>query len=325
MGNPTLSDVHVDFALSNVSTAILQNPNSFIADKVFPKVPVQHKSNVYFTYPRGFFNRTEAKERAPGTEAVEKDYDIDTDTYSCRVYSVKHKIPDQIRANTDAAINLDADAATLVTHDLLIQRDVKWATTFFAGGVWTNDYDGVASSAGTNEVIRWDLASSTPVDDILEASDTIASSTGLRPNTLVLGPQVFTALRRNADIIELINGGATTNLPAVAMQEELARILGLDRVLVFDSIQNTAKEGQTAAHSFIAGKKALLTYAAPNPGLMTPTAGYSFQWTRYQGLDVSIKTFREEKIESDWVEGSTAYDMKLVSADLGFFWDSIVT
>lgn len=325
MSNPTLSNVHVDFALSNVSTAILQNPNGFIADKVFPKVPVQHMSNKYFTFDRQYFNRTEAQKRAPGTEAAEKDYTIGTDTYSCDTYAIKHKIPDMIRANTDPAINLDAQAATLVTHDLLIQRDVEWAANYFVGGVWTNDFDGVASGAGTNEVIQWDKAASAPVDNILEASDTIKGSTGIRPNTLVVQANVFTALRRNTSIIELINGGTTPNMPAVAMQEELARILGLDRVLVFDSVQCTSQEGQAATHGFIGNKAALLTYAAPTPGLMTPTAGYTFSWDRYTGMDATVKAYREEKIASDWVEGETAYDMKLVSADLGFFWDSIVS
>lgn len=324
MTNPTLTDVHIDAALSNVSTAILQSPNGFIADKVFPKVPVQHKSNEYFTYPRGFFNRTQAAKRAPGTEAASKDYEINTDTYSCDVYGIKHKVPDQIRANTDAAINLDSEATTLVTHDLLIQRDVEWASTYFAGGVWSNDFDGVLTSPGANETVKWDQTSSTPVDDILEASDTIKGNTGIRPNTLVLQAQVFTALRRNADVIELINGGTTPNMPANAMQEELARILGVDRVLIFDSTQATSEEGQTLTQGFIANKAALLCYAAPNPGLMTPTAGYTFSWDRYTGFDVSIRNYREEKIRSDWIEGETAYDMKLVSADLGYFWDSIV-
>ena len=96
MTNPNIGDVHVDRLLSNLSTAILQNPNSFIADKVFPRVAVNHRSNKYATYPRGFFNRTEAQERAPGTEAAQKDYAIEQGSYFCDVYAVKHLIDEPV-------------------------------------------------------------------------------------------------------------------------------------------------------------------------------------------------------------------------------------
>ena len=326
MPNPTISDVHVDAALSNISTAILQNPNKFIADKVFPRVPVLHKSDKYYKYPRSFFNRTEAQERAPGTEAAQKDYAIETDTYSCQVYTVKHLIADQIRANSDPAINLDADAATLLAHDLLIQKDVKWASTYFGGGIWTGgDVDGVAGTPGTGEVRQWsDTTNGTPVTDIDTAITSIQASTGLRPNTVVMGREVFDKVKRHPEFIDLINGGATTSQPALAQEEMMANILGVERVLVFESIQNTAKEGQTASHSFIGGKKCLVTYTASTPGLMTPTAGYSFSWNQYAGFDVATKKYRREHLAADTVEAETAYDMKLVSSELGYFFDNIV-
>lgn len=322
---PLQSQVHVDMALSNVSTAILQSPNAFIADKVFPRVPVRHLSNKYFTYPRGFFNRTEAQERAPGTKAAEKEYSILTDTYSCKEYSIQQKIPDKVRDNTDPAIDLDRDAATLVTHDLLIQRDVKWAATYFGANIWTSgDVTGVPATPGTDEVLQWDATNATPVSDIDTAILTVQSNTGIRPNTVVMGRQVFDKVKRSAEFIDLISGGATTSNPALYNEALMARVLGVDRVLIFDSIQNTAKEGQTDTNSFIGGKKCLVCYAAPNPGLMVPTAGYTFSWTRNAGLDITIDTYRDDGISSDWVRGTTDYDMKLVAAELGYFFNDIV-
>lgn len=326
MPNPTISDVHIDTTLSNVSTAILQSPNNFLAGQVFPRVPVQHLSNKYYQYPKGFFNRSEAQKRAPGDPAALKNYAITTDSYSCDVYAIAHKIPDQIRANADPAVDLNREASTLVTHDLLIQRDVEWAANYFVGGVWTGgDVDGVSGTPGTGEVRHWsDTTNGTPVTDIDTAITAVQSNTGLRPNTVVMGQEVFDKVKRHPEFIELIDGGATTTNPALANEAMMARILGVERVLVFRSVQNTAKEGQADSHSFIGGKKCLVCYTASNPGLMTPTAGYTFSWDRYTGFDVSIKKFREEKEASYYVEGETAYDMKLVSGELGYFFDSII-
>ena len=94
-----------------------------------------------------------------------------------------------------------------------------------------------------------------------------------------------------------------------------------------DAIQNTANEGAAASHSFIGGKHAMLCYAAPSPGIMTPTAGYTFSWTGHVGAGeegVRIKRFRMEENASDRIEGEMAFVQKRVSADLGAFFEGIV-
>lgn len=326
MPQPTTGQVHVDFALSNVSLAILQNPQNFIADRVFPRVPVQFQSNEYFKYPRGFFNRTEAQKRAPGAEAQEKGYDIETDTYSCSVYAIKHKIPDQVRANADSAITLDREGTQLITHDLLIQRDVLWGSTYFTTGVWGTDITGDASgSVGAGETVYWsDETNGKPITDMRDAITTVQGNTGIRPNTVVLSRDVFDVVIDHPDFTDRVVGAATTASPGVVNEQVLASLLGVDRVLVWNAVQNTATEGQTASHSFIGSKKCLITYAAPNPGLMIPTAGYSFSWQRYAGFDISVKRYRDEITASDILEAETSYDMKLVSSDLGYFFNDII-
>jgi hypothetical protein len=60
---------------------------------------------------------------------------------------------------------------------------------------------------------------------------------------------------------------------------------------------------------------------------MTPTAGYTFSWTGHLGAGNEgnrIRSFRLEQIKADRVEIEMAFDQKLVSADLGYFWDTIV-
>ena len=45
-GNPTMSDVHIDAALSELSIAYKNK--SFIADQVFPLVTVEKQSDKYY-------------------------------------------------------------------------------------------------------------------------------------------------------------------------------------------------------------------------------------------------------------------------------------
>jgi hypothetical protein len=73
------------------------------------------------------------------------------------------------------------------------------------------------------------------------------------------------------------------------------------------------------------GKKALLVYSAPSPGLMTPSGGYVFEWAGMYGgsFGQRISSFRMDNLKSTRIEIEACFDMKLVSADLGFFFDSI--
>lgn len=325
---PTPGDVHVNAPLTNISIAFLQNAANFVAARVFPNIPVSKQSDRYYTYDRGDFNRDEMRERAPSTESAGGGYTLDnTPTYYAPVYAFHKDIPDEVRANADAALNPDREATAFVTHKALIKREKIFVSRFFAGGLWTNDVDGVASNPTGGNVLQWNDANSTPIENVRLAKRTIAQSTGFEPNKLVLGRAVYDALLDHPDIIDRVKYGQTAGAPAQANLNVLAALFQVDEILVMNAIENTANEGASAAHSFIGGKKALLCYSTPSPGLMTPTAGYTFSWTGLLGSGAEgnrIRSFRMEQIKSDRVEIEMAFDSKLVSADLGYFWDSIV-
>ena len=71
----------------------------------------------------------------------------------------------------------------------------------------------------------------------------------------------------------------------------------------------------------------LLLYYAPNTvSGDEPTAGVVFSWTGYLGATTNgmrVKRFRQEKLESDRVEGQMAYDQKLTAADLGYMFTTV--
>ena len=47
---PTMQNAHIDRALTNTSVAYMQDASAFIADKVFPIVPVKRQSDVFYIY-----------------------------------------------------------------------------------------------------------------------------------------------------------------------------------------------------------------------------------------------------------------------------------
>jgi len=324
---PSRSDVHVDRPLTNISIAFMQNANNFIADRVFPVIPVAKQSDKYFTYDRGMFNRDEMKLRAPGAESAGATYTLTTASYSADVWALHKDVGDQIRANADTPLQLDREATEFLTVKALIRKEKNWASNYFATGIWTTERTGVSGSPSGTEFQRWDEAASTPIEDVREGARTIHGMTGFRPNKMVIGRAVYDALLDHPDIVGRIDRGQTTGT-AIVMRQNLAALFEMDEILVMDAIENTAIEGAANAHSFIGSTNALLAYSAPSPGIMVPSAGYTFSWTGLLGagaLGTRIKRMRMEHLESDRVEIEMSFDQKLVAADLGAFFLTCVS
>lgn len=335
---PGRGDVHVDRPLTNVSLAFAQDEMAFVADKVFQSISVGNRSDEYYTYDRGEFNRDEMEQRAPGAQSAGGGYTIGTDNYSAKVWAFHKDIHDQVRNNQDPAINLEREATMYVTHKALIKREVLWASNYFTAGVpgsiWTFTTDGAAARSGAfdptdvtgtnNKLLGWASDTSTPIEDVREGKRFVQSSTGFRPNIMTCSRGVFDRLLDHPDIVGRLDRGQTTG-PAMVARDALAALFELDEILVMDSIQNTAAKGAVNSHGFIAGDHALLSYRPPTPGLMTPAAGYTFSWSGHLGanaLGARIKRFRMEAEASDRVEIEMAFDQKLVSADLGYFFSN---
>lgn len=325
---PSRSDVHVDRPLTNISVAFMQDPGGFVADRVFPNIPVESQGNLYFTIDRGMFNRSQMRERAPSAETAGIQWKVATDNYFAKVFGLHNDIADQVRANADSPLDLDRAATELLSLQALLKREVDWAAAYFTTGKWTGDQTGVDSATpAANQFGRWDRADSTPIEVIRAQATVMQERTGFRPNRLVLGRKVYDALLDHPDMIGRLDRGQTPGGPAKTMRANLASLFEVDEVVVMEAIQNTAAEGDTNVHAFIGTKSALLLYVAPRPGIMVPSAGYTFSWTGLFGagaLGNRISRFRMEFIKSDRVEIEQAYAQKLVAADLGVFFTTAV-
>lgn len=323
---PTRQQIHIDRALTNISVAYIQEASAFIADKVFPIIPVQKQSDTYFIYSKADFFRDEAEVRAKGTESAGGDYDVETaDPYFCRKYSFHSDVTEDDRVNADDPLQPNIDASIFVTQKLLIKREVNWATSFFKTGVWGTEIVGVAANPIAGQSLFFNLPAADPIKTITDAGIVMAEETGFKPNTLVLSPYVFNALKNHEDILDRVK----YTQKGIVTSDLLATLFEVDRVLVPWAVQNTAGKGKTADNAFIMGKHALLCHVAAKPSLRTPSAGYIFAWKGLLGAGAYGN--RVVRIPMPWlgmeterVEGEMAFDTKKIAGDLGVFFKDIV-
>lgn len=327
---PTPKELHVDRFLTNLSVAFVQDNRNFVFDKVFPVVPVQKQTDKYVIFDRGsFWRNDQIKERPLGGRADVAEWAFTDDTYRCVERALAYKIDDRQRENTDDPLDPDRAATRLLQEQMAIDNDRRWVTEFFQTGLWTTEKDGA-----TADFTQFDDTTPTdPVELMDEAHDDILKLTGRRANTLVVGADVHRVIKNMDVVLERIK----YTQRGIVNEELLASMFNVDNYFVLRSIQNTANEGQTDSIDWIANESSalgaesmLLCHAAPNAGLETPSAGYTFAWQNLVNgaanlIGSAIMRGRDEFAHSDHLEIRSATDLKLVSADLGVFFTDCLT
>src|SRR4051812_40995327 len=196
MPQPVASDVHISSALTNVAVAYVQDAAAFVAGRIFPIVPVQKQSDVYWKFSKDDFLRDEAKPRADATESAGVGFNLSTGTYTATVYGLHKDLGDQVRSNADAGLNIEARSTQMLIQKMLIKRDRLFMQKFMTTAVWGTDITGVASGPTGNQAVKWSVgATSDPFSDISKGQTAILQNSGLEANVLVLSYGVYQALR----------------------------------------------------------------------------------------------------------------------------------
>lgn len=299
MARPTLHDVHVDALMTNISVSYRNE--KYLGDQIFPRVPVAHKSDLYWIFPQSYWFTNEVSVRAPGARAKIADYALTTGSYNCTVYAVSKLIADEVRENADAPLRIDLDATEFVTDALLRAQEKRIADLTTGGsGLW---------SYSSSPAVQWTSANSDPWGDIDGMTAAIVGSIGRFPNTMVMSWEAWRALRNNPDLIGRIQytrPGATLN------QSDLSSWFGIDKVLIGTQLIDIAREGTSSSMQNIWGDGVWMGYVPNSPTMNTPAAGYTFEW-----MNRSVNRYRLDPEHSDLIEAQHAVDTRIVATEAG--------
>jgi hypothetical protein len=300
---PLRTQVYVDELLSDVSVAY-QN-ESYISDIIFPEVMVKHRTGIYFKYDKSKF-RVENDLRAPGERSQRVHYGLSQATYGPLIeHSLEQDIPDEDREEAVQPLNLDQDATENITERLLLSKE-KNANTILttAGTGYSNDSDGLTTLSGTSQ---WsDYANSNPISDVRNAMDRVKKKIMKKPNTLVLGYEVFSKLQDHPQILERIKYSQF----GVVTPEILARVFNIERIIIAEAEENTANETATDSMAYVWGKNAWIMYITAKPGIRQVSYGYTLR----KGPRKTLR-WREEAIETDFVKVKDVYEHKVVAIE----------
>jgi hypothetical protein len=266
----------------------------------------------------------DVKKLAPRTEVNRIGQSISNDSYFADVYGLGMDFDEQTLSNEDAMLDIRSAGATTLVNRLMVHREEQFAASFFAAGIWGTD--------ATPSNLWSDYTNSTPITDVTTARRTMQlKSGGFKPNTMVIGKEVRDILINHPDILARLNGGATVTNTALITDAKLAEIFEVENFYVMEAVKNTGAEGLAESNAFIGGKNALLVHTPRTAGLMTPAAGLTFAWNNVPGvsnLGVTVESFSDDALKrqqvAEHIQVKMSYDMKVVGADLGYFFEDVI-
>ena len=312
--------------LTNLSMAYFQDASKYVAKSIFPICPVQLSSARYYVFPKEDLLRDNVQRKPEFGKVSPAQFGHLDQSYSCFVDQVIVGI-DQIstldyrRTNAPGIIDPRRAKAKFIAEQMLLHQDVVFAQNFFKSGVWTNEWEGVASSPSGSQFLKFSDDNCDPVVLIDNLCTSVEQNTGRRPNRLGLGKNAFNALKANPSVIERVKYGGSSANPATVNERVLAELFGIEKVVVFSSIYNAGQVGETDMNFICDPDSAILAYATSAPAIDEPSAGYIFTWDML-GNGMYMPTLQYEGeggTHSEFMEGLFAADMKKTADDLAVF------
>lgn len=328
---PTPKSAHKDAALSNLSIAY-RNP-MYIADQVFPTVPVSKQSDYFFQFLRGDWFRLDAGVRGPGAEAKRGGYKLTSSTYSCKEYAFAHSIPIELINNADDVLKPMETGINFVTESILLAKERVVSTLIVTSGNWSNeDAEGLWSPTDTTNTF---------LIDVLYRRETIRQAIGRYPNTLIMDAKTYKGLKGSSVLLDRIKYTGTNGNPADVTPQMIAMLCDLDKVLIGGAIYSSDEE-TVAGTEFTAVDlwetnatkgSAWLGYVSPAPAVDVPSAGYTFVWNNTnipneivsQTGARSVRRWWEDSTKQWVLEASECFDAKICSSVSGFLWTDTYT
>ncbi len=243
--------------------AMAEKPKDFIADMVMPIVNTAYK----FKYTLGenddqFSMPEDRASRSGRLTEIEFGAELATGSTEDRGFIAYVPYRDIAEAQQQQSAWDPLAQASMGLGQMMSLRRERRVADIVANA---NNY-GTGLSATLAGNAQWSHAESDPVTAILEAMDKCIT----RPNSLVMGQDVWTKLRRHPHVVESVlstgagagavarttaeGGGRGAQASGIVMKRAVAELFELENLWVGSTWYQSANRGQTASYSRLWGK-----------------------------------------------------------------------
>lgn len=305
------SSAHVDKALADFASAY--SNSGFIADRLCPIVPVDKRSDKFFTRNRRDVSHIPSDMLSPRGEAQMASYDVGTDNYSVTDRGLKDIVVDSLVRNADAPLDPRQLATQNLMQKLMLGREERVAALLCTSGNYAAGNTSAAGVAWTNET------TSTPLADINTA---IAAIPFAGEDASLVGfcaRPVWNALRKHPQLLAMkgVDKGMLS-------RGEFAEFFELDELLVSDVWKETANLGQTASYGRMFTATVFGVVRVPKVLSGADISAFSVTFRAQPGIQVRTWDSPSMGIGgSETIQAEFSDDEKIVQNDMGYLLTSV--
>lgn len=308
---PVGPDGHHDMPLSNIAvSAFSDGTDEFIAEQLFPMVPVSKQSNRYYIIDKQAFLSIPDAKRAPRAKAGRVEFKVSSNAYFADNYALAAENALEDLQNADDPIRLRENSVRLVTTNLRRDQENRIASLI-------TSISNIGSGVQLTGTDKWGDSNSDPIAHVNTAAEFIRSRTGLVANTMVMDWNTLQIVRRHPlllDMYKYTSGGQLSN-------DQLREIFQVGRLLIGKGVKENALEGGTSSMTNIWGNNVLLCHVGMATGMQSQTFGLRFRW-RVGGMpDFQVKRATYNMAgqgNTEIVETGYFQDEKIVATDLAY-------
>lgn len=305
-------DLHIDGPLSNI--LVNYRPSGFIADRIFPVVPVGKQSDLFFQYSQADLWRIPDTTRSPLTAAKKVNFNVSSQTYFAKNYALATGISVEDSTNADDVLALRENKGKFIADILMLDYENRVAALC----INTSNVNTmcVPTSVSGGSQGQWATSTADPILDIDNAIQRVRDSSGYLPNNIVFGWYAWQKFRRHVNVRAQLfpSAGGTVPSGGVVQPSMVSGLFDIPNVMVAGVMRNTAAEGLSQTLADIWGSHVALYYSPGRPSKETPAWGYSFRWNVPGAPGFQVEDLGYDKVlKGNILEVGYYQDEKIVS------------
>ena len=276
----------------------------FVGTRVLPVQGTDTQTGKYVLIKSNQFDNDVSKPRAPGSNFASASGEYESASFETVEYGVENSLDDLDIANasTDALLDIATVAATQLADDLMVGHEIR-AAAALSGASFNSTAATAAMSAAST---------ATPILDVNNAVMRLNANGIFRGIHLVMEASLYQEMLQTDDMRNLINGSGTMAWAT----DQVARVLGVDEVVIAKSQYNTGVKGQTATRTKIWPTTSYYVASLAGGPFSNGGIGRTLAYNARGGQFVS-ETYRTEQPPASVVRVRNCVDEIILNANAG--------
>lgn len=297
----------VDKLLTNVSNQL--KPEGFIAEMILPPIKVKQQSGKIGKHGKEHLRIVNTVAIGRGkTPYIESRAYSDT-SYYIDTHRLKTMVSKEDYANVEAPFDAEKDETSYLTTLMLLAKEKALADALADTAVLTQN----ETLAGTAQFS--DYVNSDPIGKFKTGRLTVRSGCGFPPNVAWMDWATANTLAYHPGILASL--GFTQNRAGQLTEAELAKAMGVEKLLIAKAVYNSTHKGQSDSIGVVWGKHIWMAYIPAAAGKDQQSLGYHLTFAGQQPRKIYKQTVFDPPGATD-ILIEDDYDQLITDASCGY-------